>query len=305
MVRFFYLCLAALALPVMAQACDMRAESRADTVADYVENGRSCLAAAPNGFRFSAEMEQAFVDKINDERAERGLSTLSVRLDMQPAARFHSLDMGINGFFGHETPKGRTSAFRLSAFDRTMLSRASAENVAQLVMTCADQHGNTVSCDLMPASSTDVMGGAVDKLHADLMASPGHRENILNPETTHLALGVARTDMAVYVTQVFARPVGELSEPFPLRLTSGSELTASAELNGWRFKRFAFLRGSVIDDVFDGVIPDTLEGDLELAARGESFQKVKHKGRTVDSMSFIYLPGPAVTIEPSQPATGS
>ena len=305
MVRFFYLLLAALTLPAMAQACDMRAEARADTVADYVENGRLCLAAAPNGFRFSEAMEQAFVDKINEERTERGLSTLAVRRDMRPAARFHSLDMGINGFFGHETPKGRTSAFRLSAFDRTMLSRASAENVAQLVMTCTDQRGNTVSCDLMPPSSTDVMGGAVDKLHADLMASPGHRENILNPETTHFALGVARTDMAVYVTQVFARPVGELSEPFPLRLMAGSELMASADLNGWHFKRFAFLRGSVIDDVFDGVIPDTLEGDLELAARGESFQKVKHKGRTVDSMSFIYLPGPAVTIEPSQPATGS
>ncbi|WP_425354851.1 CAP domain-containing protein [Limnoraphis robusta] len=54
-----------------------------------------------------------------------------MRPGLRPAARFHSLDMGLNDFFSHQTPNGRAHAARIAAFDRTLLSEGTAENLAQ------------------------------------------------------------------------------------------------------------------------------------------------------------------------------
>jgi uncharacterized protein YkwD len=47
--------------------------------------------------------------------------------------------------------------------------------------------------------------------------SPGHRENLLNPDYTESGIGVAQAaDGAWFVTQIFAtpRPAGGLKQPF-------------------------------------------------------------------------------------------
>ena len=106
--------------------------------------------------------------------------------------------MAYNKFFGHESPDGRHHDARVAAFDRSALVEFSAENVAMV----------------------EVIGGrwnlkrnAVDRLHGNLMDSPGHRANILNPDITDVAMGVVRTESGVWVTQVFV----ELSGSLPAR----------------------------------------------------------------------------------------
>ena len=161
----------------------MRTATRASAVADYAEQGLDCLSVPTPGYRFDDAMERAFVAKINQERTSRGLTPLIVRDEMRPAARFHSLDMGVNSFFGHKSPKGKMHAARVAAFDRTLLPQSSAENVAQLEMQCRNGAWHSISCADMPEQLVDPMAGAVAELHRQLMQSAGHRKNILAPET--------------------------------------------------------------------------------------------------------------------------
>ncbi len=95
----------------------------------------------------------------------------------------------------------------MAAFDRSALIEFSAENVAMV----------------------EVVGGrwnlqrkAVERLHSNLMNSPGHRANILNPDVTDVAMGVVRTESGVWVTQVFLELSGSLPAPLPVRMQPAS-----------------------------------------------------------------------------------
>jgi len=307
MFRFLALFGLALSASLSALACDMRTEARPEIVADYVENGRACLTDLPDEFRFSEQMELGFIRLINEERVSRGLQPLLLRKDLRASARFHSLDMGVNSFFGHDSPKGRTHSYRISAFDRTLLAQSSAENVAKLEMnwTCNDGYGNPISCAGMLTNDSDPVADAVARLHQDLMNSPGHRKNILSPDSTHIALGVARTDSGVYVTQLFTKPAGVLETPLPVRLEAGQPIEAQVALEELDFKRFALMNGNFVDDLLEPTLPETTFGDFELAVRGEALSVYTEGGRTLRALSFMYLPGPAITIEPADPSTGS
>ncbi|MEM1086801.1 MAG: CAP domain-containing protein [Pseudomonadota bacterium] len=308
MLKFGFFSLLALTFAGASFACDIRTEARADGVADYLDNAQACLSDAPDEFRYSERMEQAFIRLINEERTSRGLNALVLREDMRPAARFHSLDMGSNGFFGHVTPRGRNASFRISAFDRTLLAASTAENVAKLEMNweCRDGGGAKISCAGIREAEGDLMAGAVQQLHDDLMVSPGHRDNILAPNSTHIALGVARTETGVYVTQLFAQPVGEFDNPVPPILTAGSTVTTDVTLtNGFSFKRFALLEGGKVDDLMTGKVPNAIRGERELAVRGEDIDIYEDRGTLRRTMNILYIPGPAVTIVEPDASTGS
>jgi hypothetical protein len=51
-------------------------------------------------------------------------------------------------------------------------------------------------------------GGSVSVVHDALMASPGHRENILNSRYSHLGVGVVVQDGTVWVAEVFMDSIG-------------------------------------------------------------------------------------------------
>jgi uncharacterized protein YkwD len=42
-------------------------------------------------------------------------------------------------------------------------------------------------------------------VHRALVASPGHYANLVNPDLTHVGVGIHLQGDGVYVTQVFAR----------------------------------------------------------------------------------------------------
>lgn len=61
--------------------------------------------------------------------------------------------------------------------------------------------GENVGYECNPAAS-DRQG--VNRLHGRLMASPGHRRNILNPRMRHVGIGTYRdADGGLWVTQIF------------------------------------------------------------------------------------------------------
>jgi uncharacterized protein YkwD len=263
-----------------AFACDLRLSARGETTADYVETVRPCLRQLPAGYRFDTKMEAAFLERINVERTTRGLSPLALRRELLAPARFQSLDMAANHFFDHNSPDGRTPDRRVTALDRRALIQRSAENLAMLEIVRGRYN----------------FSKSLPQLHQNLMDSPGHRANILNPDLTHVAIGVVVTKTGVWATQVFLNLSGTLSEDVPLRMTAGQRLTARPSLSEWTFRRFEAETGHDQFAPFrhtakGAVVPEGLSGDVDLAAF--SIQMGERK----DMIYSIRLVGPAITIQ--------
>jgi uncharacterized protein YkwD len=120
---------------------------------------------------------------LNADRSRFGLPQLTRDRRLDAVARAHSADMRDNHFFAHISPRTGGPGDRLAAAGYKAL--AHAENIA--------------------------LESSIHAAEANLLASLGHRANILNPTATHVGIGVAardedkRTDW--HLTQMFARPV--------------------------------------------------------------------------------------------------
>lgn len=118
----------------------------------------------PDGLQLTADAvaERQMLDLVNEERTAAGLRPLAWDDRLLPVARQHSEEMFRLKYFSHQSPVSGSPFDRLRAAGITY-TRA-GENLAY-------------------AQSVSVA-------HRGLMQSPGHRENILRPEFTHIAVGV-------------------------------------------------------------------------------------------------------------------
>jgi uncharacterized protein YkwD len=102
------------------------------------------------------------LELVNKERAKEGLKPLKADPELSRVARAHSRDMFIRGYFAHENPDG------MDPFDRMKKAnvrfRVAGENLA--------------------------LAQTLDIAHINLMNSPGHRANIMNPAFGRLGIGV-------------------------------------------------------------------------------------------------------------------
>jgi uncharacterized protein YkwD len=273
MLRAVFAVVLLLALPIApAHACSLETHARPARVAAYVEAARPCLLAPPEGLAFDADLEARFLDLVNRERRLAGLAPVRPRAELLPAARFHSLDMAANGFFGHEGRDGRGPQDRIAALDRTALADFTAENVASISRT-----GGRMNADF-----------ALRRLHGNLMGSPGHRANILHPKATHAAFGVVRTREGVWVTQLYMSLAGSLSREAPLRLASPGGLAQPHGLSGWEFVRYEIVSPS------GKPLPGGLRLSPGLDARLAAY--ATQPGDEPRSYYWMHIPGPAVTL---------
>jgi uncharacterized protein YkwD len=121
--------------------------------------------------------EALMVDLVNAERSARGLPPLRVDLAMVEVARAHSTDMATRDFFSHVNPDGLDPFERMRAAGITF--GAAAENIAMFPTTT--------------------------QAHEALMASDGHRRNILGGAYRRIGIGVfVDASGQRYFTQVFA-----------------------------------------------------------------------------------------------------
>jgi uncharacterized protein YkwD len=147
------------------------------------------LMAKPVGVLASSEGEptndeKQFVALINKERKKRGLSQLVWDNDLMQVARRYSTAMRDGGFFGHISPQNESPQDRYLAY----LSKVGREPVYH----CIGE--NLFACNVK-----DVNFG-----HAQLMASPSHKDNIVYRRFDKVGVGIA-TDRTGYfwVTQLF------------------------------------------------------------------------------------------------------
>lgn len=135
----------------------------------------------PNDLQLSpdAVAERQMFDLVNEERAAVGIRTLTWDDRLLPVARQHSEEMFRLKYFAHQSPATGSPFDRLKAAGVTY-SRA-GENLAY-------------------AQSVSVA-------HRGLMQSQGHRENILRPEFTRIAIGVISAGpYGRMFTQLFLTP---------------------------------------------------------------------------------------------------
>ena len=135
------------------------------------------------------DFESEVLDLVNVQRAAQGLHPLSVNHNLATAARDHSEDMGLQGYFSHTSLDGRTVPDRITATG--YFYNTYGENIAG---------GQPTPEDVIDA----------------WMASSGHRANILNPNFCDIGVGyayLANSTYRHYWTQDFGRRTGVSSCP--------------------------------------------------------------------------------------------
>ncbi len=122
--------------------------------------------------------EAEIANLVNEERVERGVSSLSYDPELVPVARGHSHEMVELGYFSHTSPNTGTLVDRLRDY----------------------------GVDYVQAGENLAYAPSVSVAHRGLMQSDGHRRNILDPGFERIGVGVVvAPDGTLMVTQVFAR----------------------------------------------------------------------------------------------------
>jgi uncharacterized protein YkwD/uncharacterized membrane protein required for colicin V production len=106
--------------------------------------------------------EAAMLMLVNQERAKAGLQPVVADEQLRKVARQHSEEMFRLGYFAHVSPKGDTPMERLRRGGVFYFS--AGENLAY--------------------------APTVEVAHSGLMASPGHRKNILSTEYSRVGIGI-------------------------------------------------------------------------------------------------------------------
>jgi uncharacterized protein YkwD len=173
-------------------------ESSSNSAKDYVEEVLEYIEIKPLSIE---DMEKSILKYTNIQRSSNGLQELIWDENIGEIARSHSLDMVENNFFDHINLNGEdpTNRAQRMGFNREKevgggyFSYGLAENIGQMPT------GNVVGMGYI-ANNAD----SVAKAHVDSwMESPGHRENILNSQYTHLGVGVAYDGLYYVATQNF------------------------------------------------------------------------------------------------------
>ena len=139
---------------------------------------------------------------LQRDRAALGVAPLQLDSHLAAIARAHSVDMRDHKFFGHRSPSTGMLGARLSTIAYRAITYG--ENLAR----------------------NDRLGEA----EASLLASVGHRQNIINPRFTHVGIGVARDlDGDWYVTQDFARPAPNIDGDAPHAIAANIDRARAAQ----------------------------------------------------------------------------
>lgn len=131
---------------------------------------------------FMAKVEQLIFQRVNQERAKAGLSTLTYNTTMEKYARYKSKDMGDKGYFDHEDLQGNLITVKME--NEGVSYKAWGENIAY-IGGVSDEN----------ALATQFMD--------NWMNSPGHRANILSNNFSSIGVGVYKIGNKVYATQEF------------------------------------------------------------------------------------------------------
>jgi len=139
----------------------------------------------PPGVKHLEKVEDLVFEMTNQARRAKGLEPLIKDDELRIVARAYSDDMLVRRYFDHITPEGLSFEKRISKLYRHRI-RVIGENI------------------------WDAVGynpGEIHQLAQEIMdswlTSPTHRENLLDPDFTHLGVGVSARRQTIRATQEF------------------------------------------------------------------------------------------------------
>jgi uncharacterized protein YkwD len=141
-------------------------------------------APAPATQPAAASEEQSkarLVELINRDRVAEGLPALSLRNDLDGIADAHSAEMA----------KAQQIYHNDDLFTAATKARIGARSVGENV----------------------ALNKSIDDAHRRLLASPGHRANLLSPSFSLLGIGLANVNGTWYITEVFIQPTAGARAP--------------------------------------------------------------------------------------------
>ncbi len=142
------------------------------------------------GILHPKELERRIFQLTNDARRKNRLPPLDWDNSLAVKARDKSDDMLKKNYFSHTSPEGKTIKDRMQEE-----KPASYRTISRI--------GENIYMGSRFDYSTDVKTQA--RMIVDgWMTSPGHRRNMLDPNYTHLGVGVAARGKDCYATQIFA-----------------------------------------------------------------------------------------------------
>lgn len=147
--------------------------------ANHPDRAQKAAETAPTEI---SSNERALFDSLNHERASRGLSALHWDARLASAAQLHAQRMAGANNLSHQLPGEPELLARLAAAGAKF--SGIAENIAE--------------------------GSDVPLIHDGWMHSPGHRANILDPQSTAVGIAVVRGKTQLFAVQDFSRAVESL-----------------------------------------------------------------------------------------------
>lgn len=154
------------------------------------KNYLQSMAQMPNEAKCMTVSEYKMFENLNRDRVKNGIRPVAVDCDLVQSARGHSASMARFSYFDHKNREGKSPNERILA--KTKRFRCTAENIARGGTGPHEYNWNNVSHEAQKG----------------LFDSPGHRKNILNPDFTHVGIGIYRgslegSDTILYITQNF------------------------------------------------------------------------------------------------------
>lgn len=153
------------------------------------------------GLEVANSLELSMVRLINEERAKAGLDPVHVELHLNDSSQEHSDWMAQEGVLQHEGAGGSSATDRIRDSEFPLgQSWSTRENLAYVSV------------------NGDVNTSHINQMHENLMDSPGHRANILDPDVDYVGIGLSvgtitqsgRDYEVVFATQNFARTTSEV-----------------------------------------------------------------------------------------------
>jgi uncharacterized protein YkwD len=146
------------------------------------------------GILHPRELERRIFQLTNEARRQHRLPPLDQDNNLAAKARGKSDDMLRNHYFSHTSPEGKTLKDRMQE-ERPATFRTMSRIGENIYMGDRFDYAG----DIKTQARLIVDGW---------MTSPGHRQNILDPNFTHLGVGVSAQGKSCYATQIFARITG-------------------------------------------------------------------------------------------------
>jgi uncharacterized protein YkwD len=143
------------------------------------------LVAAPPGVKHLQEVEDLVFEITNRARQAKGLAPLIKDSELTIVARAYSDDMLLRRFFDHTNPDGLSFHKRISNHYGHLVSFV-GENIYSAL-------------EDKPINIREVAEEIMDTW----INSKDHRENLLDPDYTHLGVGVSASQGKIRVTQEF------------------------------------------------------------------------------------------------------